>query len=56
MVQQIVLPIKDSNILKMVQDTLLDIFRAGRRNRTVKNIATNINMLSINRNRTIENC
>ena len=32
MVQQIVLPIKDSNILKMVQDTLLDSFRAGRRN------------------------
>ena len=31
MVQQIVLPIKDSNILKMVQDTLLDSFRAGRR-------------------------
>lgn len=30
MVQQIVLPIKDSNILKMVQDTLLDSFRAGR--------------------------
>ncbi|MDN6067089.1 MAG: site-specific integrase, partial [Staphylococcus equorum] len=24
--QQIVLPIKDSNILKMVQDTLLDSF------------------------------
>ena len=32
MVQQIVLPIKDSNVLKMVQDTLLDSFRAGRRN------------------------
>ena len=30
MVQQIVLPIKDSNILQMVQDTLLDSFRAGR--------------------------
>ena len=30
MVQQIVLPIKDSNVLKMVQDTLLDSFRAGR--------------------------
>ncbi len=28
--QQIVLPIKDSNVLKMVQDTLLDSFRAGR--------------------------
>ncbi|MHA7612460.1 site-specific integrase, partial [Weissella viridescens] len=27
MVQQIVLPIKDSNVLKMVQDTLLDSFR-----------------------------
>ena len=26
MVQQIVLPIKDSNVLKMVQDTLLDSF------------------------------
>ena len=35
MVQQIVLPIKDTNILKMVQDTLLDSFRAGRRNYTV---------------------
>ena len=33
--QQIVLPIKDSNILKMVQDTLLDSFRAGRRNYTI---------------------
>ena len=32
---QIVLPIKDSNILKMVQDTLLDSFRAGRRNYTI---------------------
>lgn len=31
MSQQIVLPIKDSNVLKMVQDTLLDSFRAGRR-------------------------
>ncbi len=30
MVQQIVLPIKYSNILQMVQDTLLDSFRAGR--------------------------
>ena len=30
--QQIVLPIKDSNVLKMVQDTLLDSFGAGRRN------------------------
>ncbi|MHA7612449.1 site-specific integrase, partial [Weissella viridescens] len=27
MAQQIVLPIKDSNVLKMVQDTLLDSFR-----------------------------
>ena len=35
MVQQIVLPIKDSNILKMVQDTLLDSFRSGRRNYTM---------------------
>ena len=35
MVKQIVLPIKDSNILKMVQDTLLDSFRAGRRNYTI---------------------
>lgn len=35
MVQQIVLPIKDSNVLKMVQDTLLDNFRAGRRNYTI---------------------
>lgn len=35
MAQQIILPIKDSNVLKMVQDTLLDSFRAGRRNYTV---------------------
>ena len=35
MVQQIVLPIKDSNVLKMVQDTLIDSFRAGRRNYTI---------------------
>ena len=35
MAQQIVLPIKDSNVLKMVQDTLLDSFRAGRRNYTI---------------------
>lgn len=35
MVQQIVLPIKDSNVLKMVQDTLLDSFRVGRRNYTI---------------------
>lgn len=35
MSQQIVLPIKDSNVLKMVPDTLLDSFRAGRRNYTI---------------------
>lgn len=35
MLQQIVLPIKDTNILKMVQDTLLDSVRAGHRNYTV---------------------
>lgn len=35
MVKQIVLSIKDSNVLKMVQDTLLDSFRAGRRNYTI---------------------
>ena len=35
MVQQIALPIKDTNILKMVQDTLLDSVRAGRQNYTV---------------------
>lgn len=33
--QQSVLPIKDSNVLKMVQNTLLDSFRAGRRNYTI---------------------
>ncbi|TBX34478.1 hypothetical protein EUZ87_16420 [Lactiplantibacillus paraplantarum] len=33
--QQIVLPIKDSNILKEVQDTLLHNFKAGRRNYTI---------------------
>lgn len=35
MVQQIVLPIKDSNILKNIQETLLNSFRAGRRNYTI---------------------
>lgn len=35
MVQQIVLPIKDSKILKNVQETLLNSFRAGRRNYTI---------------------
>ena len=30
--QQIVLPIKDSNVLNDVQDTLLNNFKAGRRN------------------------
>jgi len=35
MVQQIVLPIRDSNILKNVQETLLNSFRAGRRNYTI---------------------
>lgn len=33
--QQIVLPIKDSNVLNDVQDTLLNNFKAGRRNHTV---------------------
>lgn len=33
--RQIVLPIKDSNVLKEVQDTLLNNFRAGRRNYTI---------------------
>ena len=33
--QQIVLPIKDSNVLKEVQDTLLHNFKAGRRNYTI---------------------
>ena len=35
MSQQSVLPIKDSNVLKMVQNTLLESFRAGRRNYTI---------------------
>ena len=35
MVKQVVLPIKDSNVLKQVQNTLLDSFRAGRRNYTI---------------------
>ena len=35
MVQQIVLPIKDSNVLKEVQDTLIHNFKAGRRNYTI---------------------
>lgn len=35
MVQQIVLPIKDTNVLKNVQNTLLDSFEAGRRNYTI---------------------
>lgn len=33
--QQIVLPIKDSNILKEMQDTLLNNFKAGQRNYTI---------------------
>jgi integrase len=33
--QQVVLPIKDSNALKEVQDTLLNNFKAGRRNYTI---------------------
>lgn len=33
--QQIVLPIKDTNVLKNVQDTLLNSFRVGRRNYTI---------------------
>ena len=33
--QQIVLPINDSNVLTEVQDTLLHNFRAGRRNYTI---------------------
>lgn len=33
--KQIVLPIKDSNILREVQDTLLNNFRYGRRNYTI---------------------
>ncbi|MCM6827822.1 site-specific integrase [Leuconostoc mesenteroides] len=33
--QQNVLPIKDTNVLKNVQDTLLNSFRAGRRNYTI---------------------
>ncbi|MFJ1526228.1 site-specific integrase [Lactiplantibacillus plantarum] len=33
--QQVVLPIKDSNVLKEVQDTLLNNFKAGRHNYTI---------------------
>ena len=33
--QQVVLPIKDSNVLKEVQDMLLHNFKAGRRNYTI---------------------
>ncbi len=33
--KQLVLPIKDSNILSEVQDTLLHNFKAGRRNYTI---------------------
>ncbi|MCT3568994.1 site-specific integrase [Levilactobacillus brevis] len=33
--RQIVLPTKDSNVLKEVQDTLLNNFKAGRRNYTI---------------------
>ena len=33
--KQLVLPIKDSNILAEVQDTLLHNFNAGRRNYTI---------------------
>ena len=33
--QQVVLSIKDSNVLKEVQDTLLNNFKAGQRNYTI---------------------
>ncbi|KRL02190.1 hypothetical protein FC81_GL000955 [Liquorilactobacillus capillatus DSM 19910] len=33
--QQVVLPIKDSNVLKEVQATLLNNFKAGQRNYTI---------------------
>ena len=33
--RQFVLPIKDSNVFKEVQDTLLNNFKAGRRNYTI---------------------
>ena len=33
--RQLVLPIKDSNVLREVQDTLLNNFKAGRRNYTI---------------------
>lgn len=33
--QQVVLPIKDSNVLKEVQNTLLNNFKASRRNDTI---------------------
>lgn len=33
--EQKVLPIKDSNVLHLVQDTLLNFFKAGRRNYTI---------------------
>ena len=33
--KQLVLPIKDSNVLHEVQDTLLNNFRFGRRNYTI---------------------
>ena len=40
--KQTVLPIKDSNVLHEVQDTLLHNFRAGRRNYTIFQIGTAI--------------
>ena len=33
--RQIVLPIKDDEVLKQVQDTLLNNFKSGRRNYTI---------------------
>ena len=33
--QQVLLPIKDSNALKKIQNTLLNNFKAGRRNYTI---------------------
>ncbi len=36
--QQVVLPIKDSNVLKEVHDTLLNNFNAGRRNYTILHV------------------
>lgn len=54
--QQIVLPIKDSNVFKELQDTLLHNFKAGRRNYTIFQLgkATLLRVIDVMRLRWID--